>query len=51
MSELKTLALRGGDFTVNYYQEGRGEPLVFLHSAGDLAAFTPELEQLSKRFQ
>jgi pimeloyl-ACP methyl ester carboxylesterase len=50
MSELKTIALRGGDFTVKYYQEGRGEPLVFIHGAGGLPAFSPELEQLSKRF-
>jgi pimeloyl-ACP methyl ester carboxylesterase len=50
MSELKTTALRGGDFTVKYYQDGRGEPLVFLHSAGGLPAFSPELEELSKRF-
>ena len=49
MSDLKTLGLRGGDFTVNYYQEGRGDPLVFLHSAGGLPGFTPELEQLSQR--
>jgi pimeloyl-ACP methyl ester carboxylesterase len=50
MSDVKTLALRGGDFTVNYYQEGRGEPLVFLHSAGGLQSFTPELTELSKHF-
>jgi pimeloyl-ACP methyl ester carboxylesterase len=50
MSELKTISLRHGDFTVKYYQEGRGENLVFLHSAGGLPAFTPELEALSKRF-
>ena len=50
MSELKTTTLRGGDFTVKYYQEGRGEPLVFLHSAGGLPTFTPELKELSKRF-
>src|SRR5713101_3307982 len=50
MSELKTIALRGGDFPVKYYQQGRGDHLVFLHSAGGLPAFTPELEQLSKRF-
>jgi len=50
MSELKTTTLRSGDFTVKYYQEGRGEPLVFLHSAGGLPTFTPELKELSKRF-
>lgn len=50
MSELKTLSLRGGDFSVKYYQEGKGDHLVFLHSAGGLPAFTPELEALSKRF-
>jgi pimeloyl-ACP methyl ester carboxylesterase len=50
MSELKTLTLRGGDFTVKYYQQGAGDHLVFLHSAGGLPAFTPELEALSKRF-
>lgn len=50
MSQLKTISLRGGDFNVKYYQEGTGEHLVFLHSAGGLPAFTPELEALSKRF-
>jgi pimeloyl-ACP methyl ester carboxylesterase len=50
MSDLKTLTLRNGYFTVNYYQQGSGEPLVFLHSAGGLPAFMPELEELSKRF-
>jgi pimeloyl-ACP methyl ester carboxylesterase len=50
MSQLKTISLRGGDFNVRYYQEGTGEHLVFLHSAGGLPAFTPELEALSKRF-
>jgi pimeloyl-ACP methyl ester carboxylesterase len=50
MNQLRTIALRGGDFNVKYYQEGSGEHLVFLHSAGGLPAFTPELEALSKRF-
>jgi pimeloyl-ACP methyl ester carboxylesterase len=50
MSELKQLSLRNGDFTVNYYQQGAGDPLLFLHSAGGLPAFTPELVELSKRF-
>jgi pimeloyl-ACP methyl ester carboxylesterase len=50
MSQLKSISLRGGDFNVKYYQEGRGDHLVFLHSAGGLAAFTPELEALSRRF-
>jgi pimeloyl-ACP methyl ester carboxylesterase len=50
MAQLKTIGLRGRDFHVNYYQQGAGEPLVFLHSAGGLPAFTPELEALSKRF-
>ena len=48
MSQLKTISLRGGDFDVKYYREGTGEHLVFLHSAGGLPAFTPELEALSK---
>jgi len=51
MSELKTIALRGGDFSVKYYQEGRGDDLVFLHSAGGLPAFTPELVALSKSYR
>jgi pimeloyl-ACP methyl ester carboxylesterase len=50
MSELRTLSLRGGDFAVKYYQQGAGDHLVFLHSAGGLRTFTPELEALSKRF-
>jgi len=51
MNHLKTISLRGGDFNVKYYQEGSGERLVYLHSAGGLPAFTPELEALSKRFR
>jgi pimeloyl-ACP methyl ester carboxylesterase len=50
MSQLKAISLHGGDFNVKYYREGTGEDLVFLHSAGGLPAFTPELEALSKRF-
>ncbi len=50
MSELKTISLRGGDFKVKYYREGTGEHLVFLHGGLGLPAFTPELEELSKRF-
>jgi pimeloyl-ACP methyl ester carboxylesterase len=50
MSQLKTSSLRGGDFNVKYYQEGTGEHLVFLHSAGGLPTFTPELQAMSKRF-
>jgi pimeloyl-ACP methyl ester carboxylesterase len=50
MTQLKTVSLRGGDFSVMYYQHGEGNHLVFFHSAGGLPAFTPELEELSKRF-
>ena len=50
MSELKTITLRGGDFSVKYYREGSGEHLIFLHSAGGLPAFTPDLEDFSRRF-
>jgi pimeloyl-ACP methyl ester carboxylesterase len=50
MSDLKTITLRGGDFSVNYYQQGSGDHLVFLHTAGGLPAFTPELQEFSKRF-
>jgi pimeloyl-ACP methyl ester carboxylesterase len=50
MAHLRTISLRGGDFNVKYYREGTGEQLVFLHSAGGLPAFTPELEALSKQF-
>ncbi len=50
MSQLKATSLHGEDFSVKYYQQGTGEHLVFLHSAGGLPAFTPELGELSKRF-
>ncbi len=50
MSELQTLSLRQGLLTVRYYQEGRGEPLVYLHGAGGLPAFTADLEKLSQHF-
>jgi pimeloyl-ACP methyl ester carboxylesterase len=50
MNGLQTLALRNGLFTVKYYQHGAGAPLVYLHGAGGLPAFTPDLETLSQRF-
>jgi pimeloyl-ACP methyl ester carboxylesterase len=50
MSELKTITLRGGDFSVKYYQSGSGQPLVFIHGGGGLPGFTPELEAFSRRF-
>jgi len=50
MSDLKTITLRGGDFSVKYYHQGSGDHLVFLHTAGGLPAFTPELQEFSKRF-
>ncbi|MBI3757700.1 MAG: alpha/beta hydrolase [Deltaproteobacteria bacterium] len=50
MNGLHTLNLRNGLFTVNYYQHGNGAPLVYLHGAGGLPAFTPDLELLSQHF-
>jgi len=50
MHELKTLNLRRGLFEVKYYQHGKGAPLVYLHGAGGLAGFTPDLEMLAERF-
>ena len=50
MNGLQTLTLRNGLFTVKYYQYGRGAPLVYLHGAGGLPAFTPDLEILSQHF-
>lgn len=50
MNGLQTMNLRSGRFDVKYYREGSGPPLVFLHGAGGLPAFTPDLEALAKRF-
>jgi pimeloyl-ACP methyl ester carboxylesterase len=50
MNELHTLTLRQGRFTVKYYQHGTGLPLVYLHGAGGLPAFTPDLEKLAHTF-
>jgi pimeloyl-ACP methyl ester carboxylesterase len=50
MNGLQTLSLRDGLFTVKYYQHGKGEALVYLHGAGGLPAFTPDLEALSRHF-
>ena len=50
MNGLQTLNLRNGRFKVKYYREGSGAPLVFLHGAGGLPAFTPDLEALAKHF-
>lgn len=50
MNGLHTLDLRNGLFTVRYYQYGKGAPLVYLHGAGGLPAFTPDLEVLSQHF-
>jgi pimeloyl-ACP methyl ester carboxylesterase len=50
MNGLQTLSLRNGTSIVKYYQEGKGPSLVYLHGAGGLPAFTPDLETLSKQF-
>jgi pimeloyl-ACP methyl ester carboxylesterase len=50
MNGLHTLNLRNGLFTIKYYQQGSGTPLVYLHGAGGLPAFTPDLEVLSQHF-
>lgn len=50
MNGLRTLDLRNGLFTIKYYQYGKGASLVYLHGAGGLPAFTPELETLSNHF-
>ena len=50
MNGLHTLSLRNGLSTVQYYQCGKGAPLVYLHGAGGLPAFTPDLEALSAHF-
>ncbi|MCS6925347.1 MAG: alpha/beta fold hydrolase [Candidatus Binatia bacterium] len=50
MNELHTLTLRQGRFTVKYYRHGTGAPLVYLHGAGGLPAFTPDLQILSRSF-
>jgi pimeloyl-ACP methyl ester carboxylesterase len=50
MNGLQTLALRNGLFTVKYYHHGSGAPLIYLHGAGGLSAFTPDLEILSGHF-
>jgi pimeloyl-ACP methyl ester carboxylesterase len=50
MNGLQILSLRNGLFTVKYYRYGTGTPLVYLHGAGGLPAFTPDLEILSQQF-
>jgi pimeloyl-ACP methyl ester carboxylesterase len=50
MARRETISLRGGDFSVVYYQDGVGKQLVFLHGEFGLPAFTPELEELSRHF-
>jgi pimeloyl-ACP methyl ester carboxylesterase len=50
MNGLHTLSLRNGLSTVKYYQEGKGSSLVYLHGAGGLPAFTPDLEIIAKQF-
>ena len=50
MNGLRTLSLQHGLSTVKYYQHGKGAPLVYLHGAGGLPAFTPDLEALSGHF-
>jgi pimeloyl-ACP methyl ester carboxylesterase len=50
MNGLQTLNLRNGLFNVKYYQHGKGAALVYLHGAGGLPAFTPDLEVLAQHF-
>jgi pimeloyl-ACP methyl ester carboxylesterase len=42
--------MRRGTIKVNYYQVGRGAPLVYLHGAGGLPAITPDLAALAEHF-
>jgi pimeloyl-ACP methyl ester carboxylesterase len=51
MHPLKTVSLRDGASEVRYYQAGHGTQMVFLHGAGGLPAFTPDLEALSTHFR
>jgi len=50
MNGTKTISLPGGDRSARYYQSGKGQPLLFLHSAAGLPGFTPQLEALSRYF-
>jgi pimeloyl-ACP methyl ester carboxylesterase len=50
MNGLRTLNLRNGLFTVKFHQHGKGPALVFLHGAGGLPAFTPDLARLAEHF-
>jgi pimeloyl-ACP methyl ester carboxylesterase len=44
-------AIAGDRFSVETYEYGSGEPLLFLHGAGGLTGFEPYLEELGKDFR
>ena len=48
---MKTIhAVAGDRFSVETYEYGRGEPLLYIHGAGGLLGFEPFLEELGKDF-
>lgn len=49
--EPTTVSVRGGEWETPVYRKGSGEPLLWLHGAGGMAAgWTPELEALSQKY-
>ncbi|HTT75393.1 MAG TPA: alpha/beta hydrolase [Candidatus Binataceae bacterium] len=46
-----THPIAGGRFSVEAYEYGAGEPLLYLHGAGGLLGFEPFLEELGKDFR
>ncbi len=49
--EAKTVAVRGGMFNPPVFRAGKGEPILYLHAAGGIKGFTPDLEALAEHYE
>ncbi|MFN0096406.1 MAG: alpha/beta fold hydrolase [Dehalococcoidia bacterium] len=49
--EATPVAVRGGMFNPPVFRAGKGGPLLYLHAAGGLKGFTPDLEALAQSYE
>ena len=51
MSTPQERTVQAGDYPVRVFEAGRGEPLLFLHSAGGAGLWTEGIDRLSEHFR